>query len=85
MWSDREYLRDGVDPTDQVLVLLCDVDEKDALLSTYPGVLFSTPHYEGYGAMLVKLADVSDTGLADFLEDAWRQKAPAKLIGELDA
>ncbi|WP_040491820.1 MmcQ/YjbR family DNA-binding protein [Ilumatobacter nonamiensis] len=84
MWSDREYARDGIDPDDtEVLVVMCDVEEKPALLDEFD-VLFSTPHYDGYGAMLVRLADVSDVDLADFLEDAYRQKAPAKLIAILD-
>ena len=48
------------------------------------GVLFSTPHYEGYGAMLIRLADVSDDDLADYLEDSYRLKAPKTLIRRLD-
>jgi len=85
MWSDREYARDGVEPSDEVLVVMCDLDEKEALLETFPEVLFSTPHYDGYGAMLVRLANVDDADLADFLEDAYRQKAPKPLIKQLDA
>jgi len=85
MWSDREYARDGVDIDEtEVLVVMCDVEEKPALLDGYPGVLFSTDHYEGYGAMLVRLADVTETDLSDFLEDAYRQKAPATLLRQLD-
>ena len=69
MWSEREHNRDDVHDTD-VLVVMCDVDEKAALIDAAGGVLFSTPHYEGYGAMLVRLVDVSDDDLADYLEDA---------------
>lgn len=46
--------------------------------------LFETSHYEGYGAMLVRLDDATDELITDILEDAWRQKAPATLIKRLD-
>jgi hypothetical protein len=84
MWSDREYLRNGVDDT-EVLVVLCDVDEKAALIEASGGVLFSTPHYEGHGAMLVRLADVELDDLADHLDDSYRIKAPPTLVRRLDA
>ena len=85
MWSDREHSRDGVDRADtEVLVVMCDVDEKPALIATH-AALFETPHYEGYGAMLVRLDDASNELISDVLEDAWRQKAPVTLIKRLDA
>ena len=84
MWSDREYARDGVDDT-EVLVVMCDVDEKPALIEASGGVLFSTPHYDGYGGMLVRLADVGLDDLADHLEDSYRIKAPSTLVRQLDA
>ena len=85
LWSEREHVREGVDPAEEVLVVMCDVDEKPALLEKFPGVLFSTPHYDGYGAMLVRLSAASDGDLADFLDDAYRRKAPKTLVRELDA
>lgn len=83
MWSPREYARDGVHDS-EVLVVMCDVHAKPMLLEAHPTVLFSTPHYAGYGAMLVRLADVELDDLADWLEDAYRQKAPATLLRRLD-
>lgn len=85
MWSEREHVRDGVDLTEsEVLVLMCDLEEKPALLASFPDVLFETPHYEGHGAMLVRLESVAETDLADFLEDAYRLKAPKTLIQRLN-
>lgn len=84
MWSEREHNRDDVHDT-EVLVVFCDVDEKPALLSSFPDVLFSTPHYEGYGAMLVRLDRAIETDLVDWLEDAYRLKSPATLRRQLDA
>ena len=84
MWGEREHARDDVHDT-EVLVVFCDVDEKEALLATFPDVLFSTPHYDGYGAMLVRLDHANDVDLADWLEDSYRRKAPVTLRRQLDA
>lgn len=78
LWGEREHRRDGVHDT-EVLVVLCDLEWKDALIESSGGVLFSTPHYEGYGAVLVRLADVELEDLAGYLEDAYLIRAPASL------
>ena len=83
MWSEREYNRDGVHDT-EVLVVFCEPEAKEALLESYPDVLFSTPHYEGYGAMLIRLADVEPDDLAEWLEDSYRRRAPDALLRRLD-
>ena len=83
MWSEREYNRDDVHDT-EVLVVFCEPEMKDVLLESHPGVLFSTPHYEGYGATLIRLADVEFFDLAEWLEDSYRRRAPATLIRQLD-
>ena len=53
--------------------------EKDALLSLDPEALFTTPHYDGYAAVLVRLPLVDRDRLADLLEAAWRARAPRRL------
>jgi hypothetical protein len=83
MWSQREHDRDGVHDT-EVLVVFCELEAKDALLEAHVDVLFSTPHYEGHGAMLIRLAAVDLDDLADWLEDSYRLRAPAALVGRLD-
>lgn len=83
LWSPREHARDGVHDT-EVLVVFCDVEEKPALIESSGGTVFSTPHYDGYGAMLVRLGDVDMGDLADVLEDSYRLKAPASLRKALD-
>jgi hypothetical protein len=83
MWNDRAYRRAGIDDT-EVLVVMCDADEKATLIAAAGGVLFSTPHYDLHGAMLIRLADVGLDDLADYLEDSYRIKAPRTLIRRLD-
>ena len=67
------------------LVLMCDLDEKAALLASGDPAFFTTPHYDGYGAILVDLERVDATQLAELLEESWRRKAPAKLRTAFDA
>ena len=79
LWSEREHRRDHVHDT-EVLVIFCELDLKDILIESSPGVLFSTPHYEGYGAILIRLADVSHDALSEYLEDSYSLRAPASLL-----
>ncbi len=83
MWSEREYNRDSVLDT-EVLVVFCELDMKQVLLDNHPDALFTVPHYDGYGAVLVRMADVGLDDLADWIEDSYRLKAPPTLIRQLD-
>ncbi|WP_420623487.1 MmcQ/YjbR family DNA-binding protein [Candidatus Poriferisodalis sp.] len=83
MWSEREYNRDSVHDT-EVLVVFCELEMKSVLLENHPDVLFTVPHYDGYGAVLVRMADVDLDDLADWLEDSYRHRAPPTLIRQLD-
>jgi len=85
MWSDREYRRDRIDEDEtEVLVLMCEVESKPMILESSGDVCFETPHYRGRGGFLVRLADVELDELRDLLEDAYRTKAPARALKELD-
>lgn len=83
MWSEREHNRDSVLDT-EVLVVFCELDMKQVLLDNHPDALFTVPHYDGYGAVLVRMADVGLDDLADWIEDSYRLKAPPTLIRQLD-
>jgi len=60
------------------LVVRCDLDEKPLLLETRPDILFETPHYQGWGYMLVRL-DASLEDAREFLTDSWLLAAPKRL------
>lgn len=83
MWSEREHNRDSVHDT-EVLVVFCELEMKQVLLDNHPDALFTVPHYDGYGAVLVRMADVGLDDLADWIEDSYRLKAPPTLIRQLD-
>ena len=63
-----------------VLVVRCDLDEKPFLLEANPQTLFTTPHYDGYGAVLVRMDAVDRDELKELLIDAWLLVAPKKLV-----
>ncbi|WP_028923476.1 MmcQ/YjbR family DNA-binding protein [Pseudonocardia acaciae] len=67
------------------LVLMCSLEEKEALLAAGDPAFYTTPHYDGYGAILVNLEKVDPGQLRELVEEAWRIKAPARLRKEFDA
>ncbi|MFF5985708.1 MmcQ/YjbR family DNA-binding protein [Prauserella flavalba] len=66
------------------LVLMCGLDEKAALLESGDAAFYTTPHYDGYGAILVNLELVDAGQLTELIEESWRLKAPARLRKVLD-
>jgi hypothetical protein len=56
-----------------------DLDMKDALLSEEPNIYFTTPHFNGYPAVLVRLNAISVGELRELLTDAWVNRAPKRL------
>lgn len=61
------------------LVLMCSLSEKEALLASGDEAYYTTPHYDGYGAILVDLDKVEPDQLWELVEESWRSKAPARL------
>lgn len=66
------------------VVVKCDLEEKPFLLEARPDVLFETPHYAGWPAMLIKL-DASIDDLREFVTDSWLLAAPKTLAKQLIA
>lgn len=80
---DRGFARLRTE-ADGLLVLMCRLDEKQALLASGDPAFSTTGHYDGYGAILVDLDRIDRDRLADLLRDAWWEKAPASLRAQLD-
>ena len=59
--------------------------EKQTLLDAEPGTFFTTDHYNGYPAVLVRLPHVDAAELTELVTDAWRVQAPRRLVKEYDA
>ena len=64
------------------LVLRCDLDEKPLLLEARSDILFETPHYHGWGYVLVRL-EASRDDVREFLIDSWLLAAPKRLADTL--
>lgn len=54
------------------LVLLCGLDEKQALLASGDPAFFTTPHYDGYAMIVIDLDRVNRAQFGELLEEAWR-------------
>lgn len=52
---------------------------KEALLADDPAVYFTTPHFEGYPAILVRLDRIGTEDLEEVIVEAWLARAPKKL------
>lgn len=60
-------------------------EERDILFASDPETFFTTDHYAGYPAVLVRLSRVGKDALRQVLEQAWRQRAPKRLLARLEA
>jgi len=55
---------------------------KEALLADDPGVYFTTPHFDGYAAVLVRLERIARDELEELIAEAWLGQAPKRLAKE---
>jgi hypothetical protein len=62
------------------------IDEADRAMRMQadPHAFYITDHYASHPLMLVRLSAVHRDDLADLLMDAWRLRAPARLLAEYD-
>ena len=68
-----------------LVVRVVDEEDKEALIKGDPDTFFTTPHYDGYAYVLVRLPKVSEEILGELVEDAWRLRAPKKLLAAYEA
>ena len=52
---------------------------KEAVLADDPGVFFTTPHFDGYPAVLVRLEEIGLEDLKEVIVEAWLCRAPKRL------
>lgn len=64
---------------DVVAVRVANLGVKDLMVSSEPRKFFTEPHYNGYPAVLVRLAEVDADELRELITDAWRCQAPREL------
>ena len=77
--ADREVLG-GAAPDGPILGARVEhVIAKEALLADDPDVYFTTPHFDGYPAILVRLERIAVQDLEELLAEAWLARAPKRL------
>ena len=52
---------------------------KQALIADDPNVFFTTPHFDGYPAILVQLDNIGLDDLREVIVEAWLVRAPKRL------
>jgi hypothetical protein len=52
---------------------------KDALIADNPDVYFTTPHFDNYPAVLIRLAKIALDELEEVIVEAWLARAPKRL------
>jgi hypothetical protein len=85
-WAERVHPKKGRVPNDAVLgVLVPSLTVKEIILRSDSEKFFTEPHYNGYPAVLVRLAAIDPDELEDLLIEAWRCRAPTELVKQYDA
>jgi hypothetical protein len=78
--SDLEALGPGA-PDGPILGARVEhVVAKEALLADDPRVFFTTPHFDGYPAVLVRLERIGLEALEEVVVEAWLNRAPKRLV-----
>ncbi|HEY3000600.1 MAG TPA: MmcQ/YjbR family DNA-binding protein [Acidimicrobiales bacterium] len=76
----KGFLRIRSEAEGGLVVFVEDLGEKEALLATEPDVFFTTPHYDGYPTVLVRIPAIDVDELTELIVDSWRLKAPPKVL-----
>jgi len=80
IWLERIHPKKARIPNPEVLaVRVAGLDEKAALLAMDPERFFTETHYNGYPAILIRLAAIDVPLLEELITSAWRCTAPKSL------
>ena len=78
--ADIKRYGDEQPPQGQILAIrTADQAEKEAILAAGNGAFFTIPHFNGFNAYLVQLAEVTAKDLSEALVDGWLAMAPPQV------
>ena len=78
--ADIKRYGDEQPPQGQILAIrTADQAEKEAILAAGNGAFFTIPHFNGFNAYLVQLAEVTAQDLREALVDGWLAMAPPQV------
>jgi hypothetical protein len=61
-------------------VRTADLEMKTALLASNPEIYFTTPHFDGYPAVLIRLDAIASKELKDLIVEAWLARAQKRAV-----
>jgi hypothetical protein len=67
---------------DVIAIRVADEWDKQALLAVDGDTFFTTDHYNGYPAVLVRLPALEEDELRNLIVAAWRTRAPRSLLAQ---
>jgi hypothetical protein len=80
VWNERVHPRKARVPNPAVVAIrVADLLEKDVLLRSNGQAFFTEPHYDGFPAVLVRLAEIDVDELEELVTNAWHCQAPKAL------
>jgi hypothetical protein len=85
VWMERVHPKTARVPQPAVIALrVANVLEKEMLIAADGEKFFTEPHYNGFPAVLVRLAAVDPDELEELVTEAWRCQAPRALVEAFD-
>jgi hypothetical protein len=80
--ADLEVLGDAAPQGPVLAARVPDLGAKEALLADDGDLYFTTPHFDGFPAILVRLDRMPVPELEELLVEAWLARAPKRLAAE---
>jgi hypothetical protein len=77
--KDREALGDNAPDGPILAARTPGLAAKEALLADDPATYFTTPHFNGYPAVLVRLDVIEPDELAELITEAWLAQVPKRM------
>jgi hypothetical protein len=80
--ADYKALGDAAPDGEILAVWVPDLGAKEALLSDDPDVFFTTPHFDDYAIVLIRLEKIPAPELEELIIEAWLDRAPKRVVSE---
>jgi hypothetical protein len=78
--TDRAHLGDAA-PDGPILGARVEHEvAKRALIEAEPEIYFTTPHFDGYPAILARLERLDEAALTELITEAWLNRAPKRAV-----
>jgi hypothetical protein len=85
LWQERvDPKKARVENPTVLVVRVPSEEDKHGLIAASPKKFFTEPHYDGYAAVLIRLAAIGVKELTELIADSWRCQAPKALVREYD-